>query len=84
MIFVELPVFTRVAASLFNDEALRGIQEMLLVDPEAGGVIPGGCGLRKLRVPLPGRGNRGGARREYCYFVYAYGKTSNWTSRANS
>ncbi len=82
MIFVELPVFTRVAADLFDDEALQGIQEMLLADPEAGDVIPGGGGLRKLRVPLPGRGKRGGARviyywwarREHCYLVYAYAK----------
>lgn len=46
MIFIELPVFTRVAAGLFDDEALRGIQETLLTDPEAGDVIPGGGGLR--------------------------------------
>jgi hypothetical protein len=82
MIFVELPVFTRVAAGLFEDDALQDIQEMLLADPEAGDVIPGGGGLRKLRVALPGRGKRGGARviyywwakREHCYLVYAYAK----------
>lgn len=82
MIFVELPVFTRVAADLFDDEALQSIQEILLADPEVGDVIPGGGGLRKLRVPLPGRGKRGGARviyywwprREHCYLVYAYAK----------
>lgn len=82
MIFVELPVFTRVVADLFDDEALWGMQEILLTDPEAGAVIPGGGGLRKLRVPLPGRGKRGGARviyywwpaRKYCYLVYAYAK----------
>ena len=54
MIFIELPVFTRVAAGLFDDEALRRIQEILLADPEAGDVIPGGSGLRKLRAPLSG------------------------------
>ncbi len=82
MVFIELPVFTRVTAGLFDDEALRRIQEMLLVDPEAGGVISGGGGLRKLRVPLPGRGKRGGARviyywwarKHHCYLVYAYAK----------
>lgn len=82
MIFVELPVFTRVAADLFDDEALQGIQEILLADPEAGDMIPSGGGLRKLRVPLPGRGKRGGARviyywwprRKHCYLVYAYAK----------
>ncbi len=82
MIFVELPVFTRVAAGLFDDETLLGVQEILLADPEAGDVIPGGGGLRKLRVRLPGRGKRGGARVIYywwtrqqrCYLVYAYAK----------
>ena len=48
----------------------------------AGDLIPGGRGLRKLRVPLPGRGKRGGARvidyhwvsKEQCYLIYAYAK----------
>jgi hypothetical protein len=69
MIFVELPVFTRVATDLFGDEALQGIQEILLADPEAGDIIPGGGGLRKLRVPFPGRGKRGGARVIYYRWV---------------
>ena len=55
---------------------------MLLEKPNAGDLIPGGRGLRKLRVPLPGRGKRGGARviyyhwvsKEQCYLIYAYAK----------
>ena len=55
---------------------------MLLKKPNAGDLIPGGRGLRKLRVPLPGRGKRGGARviyyhwvsKEQCYLIYAYAK----------
>ncbi len=82
MIFVELPVFTRAAAHLFDDDALQNMQEILLHTPEAGDVIPGGGGLRKIRVALPGRGKRGGARviyywwsrQECCYLVYAYAK----------
>jgi hypothetical protein len=69
MVFVELPIFVRCAAELFSDEA-------------AGDLIPGSRGLRKLRVPLPGRGKRGGARviyyhwarKEQCYLLYAYAK----------
>ena len=38
------------------------LQNTLLENPAAGDLIPGGRGLRKLRVPLPGRGKRGGAR----------------------
>ena len=31
-------------------------------DPAGGDLIPGSGGLRKRRIPLPGRGKRGGAR----------------------
>jgi hypothetical protein len=82
MIFIELPIFTRCAEMLFSDENLRDLQNTLLENPSTGTVIPGGKGLRKLRVPLPARGKRGGARviyyhwvsKEYCYLVYAYAK----------
>jgi hypothetical protein len=85
MIFIELPVFTRVAAGLFDDEALRRIQEILLADPEAGDVIPGGGGLRKLRAPLPGRGKRGGARVIYYWWVRSSTVTSSTpTPRMNN
>jgi hypothetical protein len=80
VIFVELPAFTQ--QCLFEDEGLREIQEQLIDYPTAGDLIPGGRGLRKLRVSLPGRGKQGGARVIYywrvspqvCYLVYAYAK----------
>ncbi len=82
MVFVELPIFIKCATSLFSDEDLAELQLTLLENPEAGNVIPGGRGLRKLRVPLAGRGKSGGARVIYyhwvseqqCYLVYAYAK----------
>jgi len=82
MVFVELPVFVRCAAELFTDEDLSRIQVILLENPAAGDLMPGGRGLHKLRVPLPGRGKRGGARvmyyhwmsRSQCYLIYAYAK----------
>ena len=82
MVFVELPIFVRCAAELFSDEDMAELQNTLLEDPAAGDLIPGGRGLRKLRVPLPGRGKRGGARviyyhwvsKEQCYLIYAYAK----------
>lgn len=82
MVFVELPIFTRCAASLFSDEDLADLQVTLLENPSAGDMIKEGRGLRKLRVPLPGRGKSGGARVIYyhwvseqqCYLVYAYAK----------
>lgn len=84
MVFVELPIFVRCANQLFSDEDIARLQGTLLENPAAGDLIPGGCGLRKLRVPLPGRGKRGGARVIYyywvdnaqCYLVYAYAKNT--------
>ena len=82
MVFIELPIFVRCSAALFSDEDLTELQNMLLENPKAGDIISGSRGLRKLRVPLPGRGKRGGARviyyywgsKEQCYLVYAYAK----------
>lgn len=82
MVFVELPIFVRCASNLFSDGDMAEFQEILLENPAAGDLIPGGRGLRKLRVPLPGRGKRGGARviyyhwvsKDQCYLVYAYAK----------
>ena len=59
MLFIELPAFAR--QDLFDDDGLRAVQLRLLEDAEAGDLIPGGRGLRKLRAALPGRGKRGGA-----------------------
>lgn len=81
MVFIELPLFSKHAP--FTDEALRELQSVLIHDPLSGVLIPGGRGLRKLRVALPGRGKRGGARviyyfwsaRDWCYLVFAYPKS---------
>lgn len=83
MVFVELPIFVRCSQVLFSEEELCQLQLVLLENPTAGDLIPGGRGLRKLRAPLPGRGKRSGARVIYyywvshdqCYLVYAYAKS---------
>jgi hypothetical protein len=38
------------------------LQQSLIVNPEAGDVIPGSGGVRKLRWGVAGRGKRGGLR----------------------
>ena len=71
MTFTEHPVFTRRIMELLTDEEYREFQLELAANPESGDVIPGLGGLRKIRLALPGRGKRGGARVLYLLFVKA-------------
>ncbi len=59
MEFVETPTFTRHVTTLMSDEDYRGMQNLLVENPEAGDLISGGGGIRKLRYGLPGRGKSG-------------------------
>lgn len=82
MIFVELPPFIACAAEWWDDEHVRRLQNVLMANPDAGDLIRGGSGLRKLRWSAQGRGKRGGARVIYywhvpgdrIYLIYAYAK----------
>lgn len=65
--FRHLPTFDEDAEGLMDDEDLREVQRILNENPFAGVVVPGAGGVRKLRVPLAGRGKRGGARLIYLY-----------------
>ncbi len=69
VVIVEVRGFTARICDLLSDEDYRLLQLQLVRDPEAGRVIPGTGGLRKLRWGASGRGKRGGAR--VIYFWYA-------------
>jgi mRNA-degrading endonuclease RelE of RelBE toxin-antitoxin system len=69
MLFVETSTFTRQVVELLDDEEYRQLQEVLLMRPEAGDLIPGGGGLRKLRWRVAGKGKRGGSRVIYYWDV---------------
>jgi len=69
MIFIETPVFTRRIAALVDEDDYFELQATLLLDPEAGVVIPGTGGIRKIRIAAGRRGKRGGARVIYYRFV---------------
>lgn len=63
-VFVELPAFERHRGEYLDDEAFRMLQAALMKSPEAGDLIEGTGGLRKLRFAdvRRGKGKRGGLR----------------------
>jgi len=69
-LFVELPAFAKYRADYLGDEGFRGLQQSMLKNPEAGDVIEGTGGLRKLRHgdPRRGKGKRGGLRVIYYWW----------------
>ena len=82
-IFVRTSAFVRSWADAgLNEDDFRELENVLLENPDAGAVIPGLNGCRKLRVQLPGRGKSGGARviyvdivvREKTFLLLAYPK----------
>lgn len=67
MEFIEAPAFTKHVYEYLTDEEYSGLQSYLVTYPEAGALVPGTGGVRKLRWEMPGRGKRGGARVIYFY-----------------
>lgn len=60
--FVESRLFTRLVTEYLSDEEYSRLQQALIANPEAGDLIPGSGGVRKLRWGVGGRGKRGGIR----------------------
>jgi mRNA-degrading endonuclease RelE of RelBE toxin-antitoxin system len=67
MEFIEAPAFTRHLYEYLTDDEYFGLQNFLLINPEAGKVVPGSGGVRKVRWGMSGRGKSGGVRVIY-YF----------------
>jgi len=63
--FIETKLFSRMARAYLTDDDYRDLQGTLTANPEAGAVIPGTGGIRKLRWGATGRGKRGGVRVMY-------------------
>jgi len=90
MVIVETPVFTKRVIAILSDEEYRLLQMHLINKPDAGKVIKGSGGLRKLRWSAKGHGKSGGVRIIYCWlaaqgtilllFVYAKNERDDLTS----
>ena len=65
--FIETRLFSRLVRDYLADEDYHRLQLELLRNPEAGSVIRGSGGVRKIRWAATGRGKSGGYR--VIYFV---------------
>jgi len=66
---IETPIFTEKIIATLCDGEYRLLQGELVGNPEAGKLIPGCHGLRKLRWSIPGKGKRGGIRVIYYWHL---------------
>lgn len=62
MIFVESEAFTEDVRTLLDDDEYSAFQQFLADHPDAGDLIRGTGGLRKIRWATRGRGKRAGVR----------------------
>ena len=60
--FIETQLFSRLVRDYLSDEDYCKLQSELIKNPEAGAVVCGSGGVRKLRWAATGRGKRGGYR----------------------
>ena len=82
MTVVETARFLKDAKPLMSDSEREELVVFVGANPEAGVLIPGTGGIRKIRWALAGRGKRGGARVIYffhderlpLFLLAAYGK----------
>ena len=66
-IFIESSVFERLVPIYLDDDEYAELQQYMMQNPEAGQLVRGSGGVRKLRWVRPGMGKRGGLR--VIYFV---------------
>jgi len=80
--FVETPFFTKALTHYLSDDEYAELQGFLTQHPEAGDIVRGSGGVRKLRWGVRGRGKRGGLRviyylhraRSEIWLITLYGK----------
>lgn len=73
--FVRLPEFEKRCQEIgLTESNIREIENILLENPNVGGIIQGTGGIRKFRYALPNKGKSGGTRVISLDFAY-YGRT---------
>ena len=81
--FIETSIFTKQIREIASDDELKDLQKELIATPDAGSLIVGTGGLRKIRMATGAKGKSGGARiiyflatEEVIYLVLAYPKST--------
>lgn len=83
MEFIESSTFSRIRKDYLDDEQYHRLQLFLMECPDAGNVIRGSGGIRKLRWSQSGIGKRGGLRIIY-YWITSDGQILLLTAYAKS
>ena len=88
---VETPAFSKLCGDYWTEDAREAFAAWIAADPEAGDVIPGSGGCRKVRWSRTGTGKRGGVRviyynqradgRIYLLLIYAKSSEDNVSAR---
>jgi len=80
---VETPAYLARAAKLMDEAERNAVVDMIAAAPNVGVLIRGTGGLRKMRVPLQGRGKRGGGRVIYWFHSKGYPAVLLWVFAKN-
>ncbi len=67
MEFIETSIFTKLIYTYLTEDECVGLQAYMFNFPEAGNIVPGSGGVRKLRWSIAGKGKRSGVRVIYYY-----------------
>jgi len=66
---IETPTFQKQSAAVWTNDERESFIDFIATSPDAGDVIPGADGARKVRWQRPGMGKRGGSRVIYFHLV---------------
>jgi hypothetical protein len=90
MLFIETRLFSKLLPNYLSDDEYRELQAFLIGSPNAGDLIQGAGGLRKIRWVSENKGKRGGVRviyyghlavnRIYLMTLYAKNEVSDLSS----
>ena len=80
---IETDAYLSKAAKIMSAAEMESVVLVISESPTIGDVIPGCGGLRKMRIPLQGRGKLGGGRVIYWYYNAGYPAILMWVFAKN-